>query len=53
MRPTKLLQKIRKMHFEETFQHLDITKEETARLLSISSRSFRCYINCYQNGSLD
>ena len=56
MKPTILLQELRKMRFEEA--HNDwlegrLTQEEAARLLGICERSFRRYINRYEEKGLD
>lgn len=56
MRPTKLLQEIRKMRFEETFSIWTegrITQEEAARMLNVTSRTFRRYIDRYHENGLD
>ena len=56
MRPTELLQEIRKMRFEESFNIWTegrITKEEAARMLGVCSRTFRRYIDRYHNNCLD
>lgn len=56
MKPTILLQELRKMRFEKA--HNDwlegrLTQEEAARLLGICERSFRRYINRYEEKGLD
>ncbi len=56
MRPTELLQEIRKMRFDETFSIWTegrITQEETARMLEVSSRSFRRYVDRYRENGID
>lgn len=56
MRPTELLQEIRKMRFEETFNIWTegrITQEEAARMLNVTSRTFRRYIDRYHDNGLD
>jgi transposase len=56
MRPTELLQEIRKMRFEESFSIWTegrITQEEAARMLGVCSRTFRRYIDRYHNDGLD
>ena len=56
MRPTELLQEIRKMRFDETFSIWTegrITQEEAARMLGVSSRSFRRYIDRYKENGID
>lgn len=50
MKPTELLQEIRKMRFEESFSLWTegrITQEEAARMLGVCSRTFRRYIDRY------
>ena len=56
MKRTKLLQEIRKMRFEEAYNgwlNKRITQEEAARLLGVCERSFRRYINRYEEDGLD
>lgn len=56
MRRTELLQEIRKMRFEESFSIWTegrITQEEAARMLNVSARTFRRYIDRYHNNGLD
>ena len=56
MRPTELLQEIRKMRFEESFSIWTegrITQEEAARMLNVSSRTLRRYVDRYHNNGLD
>lgn len=56
MRPTELLQEIRKMRFDETFSIWTegrITQEEAARMLGVSSRSFRRYVDRYRDNGID
>ncbi len=56
MRRTKLLQEIRKMRFEETYNDWSsrkITQEDAARLLGVCERTFRRYINRYEDEGLD
>ena len=55
MRPTKLLQEIRKMRFEETYEGWTagrLTQSEAARVLGICERSFRRYLVCYEANGL-
>ena len=55
MRPTELLQEIRKMRFEESFSIWTegrITQEEAARMLNVSSRTFRRYVDRYHNNGI-
>jgi len=56
MKPTALLQEIRKMRFGETFSIWTegrITQEEAAHMLGVSSRSFRRYIDRYKENGID
>jgi transposase len=56
MRPTELLQEIRKMRFEDTFSIWTegrITQEEAARMLGVCPRTFRRYVDRYHNNGLD
>jgi len=56
MRRTKLLQEIRKMRFEETYNDWSsrkIMQEDAARLLGVCERTFRRYINRYEEDGLD
>jgi len=56
MKRTKLLQGIRKIRFEEAYGdwlNKRITQEEAARLLGVCERSFRRYINRYEEDGLD
>lgn len=53
MRRTELMQKIRKMRFKEAYDGWTeclLTQEEAAKLLGVCSRSFRRYINRYEEG---
>lgn len=55
MKPTELLQEIRKMRFEEAYEGWDegrLTQEEAARLLGVCERTFRRYINRYHEAGL-
>ena len=55
MKPTELLQEIRKMRFEEAYDGWDsgtLTQEEAARLLGVCERTFRRYINRYHESGL-
>jgi transposase len=48
---TKLLQEVRKMRFGEAYGYWkkrSFTQEEAARLLGVSDRTFRRYINRYE-----
>lgn len=56
MRRTELMQEIRKMRFEEAYEgwtESRLTQEEAARLLGVCSRSFRRYINRYEEAGLE
>jgi transposase len=56
MKPTKLLQDIRQMRFEEAhdgWREGRLTQEEAARLLGVCERSFRRYINRYEERGLE
>ncbi len=56
MRPTELLQEIRKMRLEESFSiwtKRRITQEEVARMLNVSARTYRRNVDCYHNNGFD
>lgn len=56
MRSTKLLQEIRKMRYEEAYtgwQAGRLTQEEAARLLGVCERTFRRYIDRYEEAGLE
>lgn len=56
MRRTELLQEIRKMRFEEAYggwQGGRLTQTEAASLLGVSDRTFRRYLNRYEDNGLD
>ena len=56
MKPTKLRQEIRKMRFEEAYYgwtEKRLTQGEAARLLGVCDRTFRRYINRYEENGLD
>lgn len=56
MRRTEVLQEIRKMRFNEAYagwQASRLTQEEAARLLGVCERTFRRYINCYEEAGLE
>ncbi len=47
MKPTKVLQEIRKMRFEEAYEGWNegrLTQAEAARILGVCERSFRRYL---------
>ena len=53
---TKLLQEIRKMRFEEAYDDWTsrrINQVDAARLLGVCERTFRRYINRYEDEGLD
>ena len=52
MRRTEMLQEIRRMRFEEAYDGWDkrrLTQEEAAQILGVSDRTFRRYINRYED----
>lgn len=56
MRRTEILQEIRIMRFEEAYGNWTggrLSQEEAARLLGVCSRTFRRYIDRYQENGLD
>jgi transposase len=56
MRRAELLQEIRKMRFEEIYEiwtEKRLTQEEAAQVLGITSRTFRRYIDRYEEYGLD
>ena len=56
MKPTELLQEIRKMRFEEAYGGWEagrLTQAEAARLLGICERTFRRYVVGYDEGGLE
>jgi transposase len=56
MRRTELLQEIRKMRFEETYgfwTERRLTQQEAARILGVSTRTFRRYIDRYEQSGID
>ncbi len=56
MRRTELLQEIRKMRFEEAYgvwTESRLSQEEAARMLGICARTFRRYIDRYEEGGLE
>jgi len=56
MRRTELMQEVRKMRFEEAYsgwQERRLTQEEAARLLGVCERTFRRYIDRYEDDGLD
>ncbi len=56
MKPTKVLQEIRKMRFEEAYEGWNegrLTQAEAAQILGICERSFRRYMGRYEADGLD
>jgi len=56
MRRTELLQEVRKMRFEEVYggwQQGGLTQEEAARVLGVSDRTFRRYVERYDDGGME
>ena len=56
MKPTKVLQEIRKMRFEEAYEGWNegrLTQTEAARILGVCERSFRRYMMRYEADGLD
>ncbi len=56
MRRTEWLQETRKMRFEEAYegwQARRLTQEEAARLLGVCERTFRCYLDRYEEAGLE
>ena len=55
LRPTRLLQEIRKTRFEQAYQGWQVrrlTQEAAARLLGVSERTFRRHIERYEAAGL-
>ena len=56
MKPTQVLQEIRKMRFEEAYEGWNegrLTQAEAARILGVCERSFRRYLVSYEADGLD
>ena len=56
MKPTALRQEIRKMRFEEVYgiwTEKRLTQEEAARILGVCARTFRRYIDRYEEDGLE
>ena len=56
MKPTKVLQEIRKMRFEEAYEGWNagrLTQAEAAQILGVCERSFRRYLGRYEADGLD
>jgi transposase len=56
MRPAEWLQEVRMRRFEEAYEgwtERRLTQEEAARLLGVSDRTFRRYIERYDDGGLE
>ena len=55
MKPTQVLQEIRKMRFEEAYEvwyEGRLTQAEAARILGVCERSFRRYMVSYEASGL-
>jgi transposase len=56
MRPTEMLQEIRKMRFEEVYSEWNesrLSQVEAARILGVCDRTFRRYIDRYDNCGME
>jgi hypothetical protein len=56
MRRTEMLQEIRKMRFEEVYggwNESRLTQQEAARILGVCDRTFRRYIDRYEQGGME
>ena len=56
MRPTELLQEIRKMRFEETYNYWTerrLSQQEAALILGVCTRTFRRYIDRYEQSGIE
>ena len=56
MKPTQVLQEIRKMRFEDAYEGWNagrLTQAEAARILGVCERSFRRYMGRYEANGLD
>ena len=56
MRRTEILQEVRKMRFQEayeTWQEKRLEQEEAAMILGVCSRTFRRYIDRYEEEGLE
>src|SRR4030065_118526 len=56
MRRTELLQEVGKMRFEEVYggwQQGRLTQEEAAQVLAVSDRTFRRYVERYDDGGME
>jgi len=56
MRRTEMLQEIRKMRFEEVYDGWSesrLTQEEAARIFGVCDRTFRRYIDRYEQGGME
>jgi len=56
MRRTEMLQEIRKMRFEEVYfrwSESRLTQEEAAMILGVCDRTFRRYIDRYDEGGME
>jgi DNA-binding transcriptional regulator YiaG len=51
MKPTKVLQEIRKMRFEEVYELRNekrLSVESAAEILRVNERTFRCWVTRYE-----
>ena len=56
MRPTELLQEIRQMRFEKTYNYWTerrLSQQEAARILGVCTRTFRRYIDRYEQDGIE
>ena len=56
MKPTKVLQEMRKMRFKEAYEGWNagrLTQAEAARILGVCERSFRRYMGRYEAEGLE
>ena len=56
MKRTEVLQEVRKMRFEEAYEGWKkgrLTQEEVARLLGVCDRTFRRYLNRYEDMGME
>src|SRR3990170_1832022 len=56
MKRTEVLQEVRKMRFEEAYEGWKkgrLTQEEVARLLGVCDRTFRRYLNRYEDKGME
>jgi transposase len=56
MRPAEWLQEVRMKRFEEAYdgwQESRLSQEEAARILGVSDRTFRRYVERYDDGGME